>query len=690
MHRLRKFFPLLIIGAGLLAYLATFGHPFIFDDYRTILDNRVVRGLDPLAPGPRMVVDQLFIWNYAYSGPYVVSDYHAVNLSIHIVAALLLFLVIRLTLRLPRLTVRFGSAAPWLAGVSALIWLLHPLQTQSVTYISQRYESFMGMMYLLGFYAFARGVSSRRARWWFDLAILACGIGMGTKEVMVTAPVVFLLYDAVVVTGSLRASLRARWKVHVALFATWGIWGLLLFWDVAHGTFHATGSMMKMPPLQYLLTQFDVVVHYLRLSFVPTPLCLDYAWQPVATGSRVLLPGMLLAGLGGLSLWAMVKGKPVGFLGAWFFVILAPTSSILPVGDIAFEHRMYLPLAAVVVGSVLGVYRLLCVLLRDDVQKRRAIGVVMAVVSVAVLMSMTVARNEDYRSREAIWQDVVDQVPDNYRAHLALVGARLEGGDARGAERAARELKMLTGEALGPAGPERAYGARNPAVYYPSAVCRLGLALLHQDRAREAAQAFSEALLHSRDSVEALVGRATALSMLDQTQEAIADCRRAVRIQPEYAQGNAILGQLLVRDGRYREAAPILRRALETEPNSGYAKFSLAWLLATSPHEDQRSGVESLLMAEWLCEVTNYKSVRAMDLRGAALAELKRYAVAQLYAERALELLLLQEDDPVELPMRREALDSLAKEIRLRVKLYQSNDSFRMPLPNRGKESTSP
>jgi tetratricopeptide (TPR) repeat protein len=184
--------------------------------------------------------------------------------------------------------------------------------------------------------------------------------------------------------------------------------------------------------------------------------------------------------------------------------------------------------------------------------------------------------------------------------------------------------------------------------------------------------------------VEALVGRATALSMMGRTDDAIADARRAVTVRPDYARGHAILGRLLVTARLYRQAMPVLQRALLLEPDSGYAQFSMAWLLAASPHEDQRNGMEALRMAEWLCEVTDYQSARAMDVRAAALAELRRWDVAVLYGERALELLQMQDraHDPLDLPARREALKRLAEEIRERVAGYRSKDLYRLPLPD--------
>ena len=188
----QKLIPLLVIVAGLLAYHNSFTGPFIFDDTFSIKENPTIRHLWPiwqslspphrggLAVEGRPVINLSVAINYALGG-YAVWGYHAFNLMVHILAGLTLFGLVRRTLVQPRLRERFGSVANELALATAVLWVVHPLQTESVTYIIQRAESIMGLFYLLTLYCFVRGVESRRRGLWSGLSVTACALGMASK-----------------------------------------------------------------------------------------------------------------------------------------------------------------------------------------------------------------------------------------------------------------------------------------------------------------------------------------------------------------------------------------------------------------------------------------------------------------------------------------------------------------------------
>ena len=180
---------------------------------------------------------------------------------------------------------------------------------------------------------------------------------MGAKEVIATAPIVVLLYDRAFLAGSFRETFRRRGALYVGLAASWAVFGAMLL--LYKGSGAAGFGISMVTPWQYALTQPGVILHYLRLSFWPQPLCLDYSW-PFATAFRQAAPEVIaLAALLAATGWAAVRRPAAGFLGAWFFLILAPTSSVMPIKDACFEHRMYLSLAAVVAGAVIAGYALL-------------------------------------------------------------------------------------------------------------------------------------------------------------------------------------------------------------------------------------------------------------------------------------------------------------------------------------------
>ena len=249
-----SFLSALIVAATVAVYCGSFSGPFVFDDVAAILENPTIRRLWPLGPvlspphelgltvNGRPVLNFSLALNYAASGAAVWS-YHALNLLIHSCAGLALFGVVRRTLGLDPGPATEGTErdANMTALAIALLWVVHPLQTAAVTYTVQRAESLAGLFYLLTLYAFlrsagcqlivdnrledgARGASGGECageRAWLVGSAAACALGMATKETMVSAPVIVLLFDRTFVAGSFAEAWRQRWRYHGSLAATW-------------------------------------------------------------------------------------------------------------------------------------------------------------------------------------------------------------------------------------------------------------------------------------------------------------------------------------------------------------------------------------------------------------------------------------------------------------------------------------
>jgi tetratricopeptide (TPR) repeat protein len=518
----RKFIPLLVVAAGLLAYHNSLTGPFIFDDPPSIKDNPSIRHVWPMwqALSPphrgglpvegRPLVNLSLAVNYALGG-YAVRGYHVLNLAIHVLAGLTLLGVVRRTLRQPPLRERFGAAADGLALATALIWTVHPLQTESVTYVIQRAESMMGLCYLLTLYCFIRGAAAERPRWWYSLCVTACALGMASKEVMVSAPLIVLLYDRTFLSGSFREAWRRRWSLYLALGGTWILLGYLV--AAAGDRGGSAGFGLKIIWWQYALTQTCAITHYLWLSVWPHPLVFDYG-PVVATDAWQIAPcavtiGLLVIGTA-ISLW---RWPVVGFVACWLFAILAPSSSILPVTtQTVAEHRMYLPLAAVVVLEVMGIH--------DFVGRRTVAAVALLAIALGVL---TWRRNQDYRSNIAIWDDTVAKCPQNPRAQNNLGNALMESG--------------RVGEAIGHL--EQALQLQPD---YAEAHNDLGIALMRSGRMPEAIEHLEHALRTKPDFVEAQCNLGIALGQVGRRPEAIEHLEHALRIKPDYTEArNALL-----------------------------------------------------------------------------------------------------------------------------------------------------
>jgi protein O-mannosyl-transferase len=512
--------PAIVTVAGILAYLDSFRGVFLFDDLQSIVENPAIRSLAAAARDlggtERPLVTLSLALNHAMSGMNVWS-YHGLNLIIHLLAGLALFAVIDSTLLTPRLRGTPWQSARWLAFVVALIWVVHPLQTESVTYLIQRGESMMGLFYLLALYGVIRGARSSRPAAWYAAAVVACALGMGTKAIMITAPVVVLIYDRVFLSNSLLDALRRRWPLYLGLAGTWLV---LVATGIASGILDPTqrqGLTVGLgyrgsTPLQYALTQPGVIVHYLELSLWPHPLCLDYWWPLARTAHDIVPPLVAVALLLGLTIASFWRWPPMGFVGAWFFVVLAPTSSVIPIQDPAFEHRMYLPLAAVIIVVVVGLERALGRLVRAR-SGRRAVAVV-AITAVAVAcITATHSRNQDYESPLVMWANVVKTSPSNPRAHTDLGKALAESGRI---DEAIRHLQ--TAIRLRPS-------------YFP-AHNNLGNALAAQGKAEKAIPHFRETIRLKPDYVEAHNNLGAALAQTGRIEEAIAELRRTLELDP--------------------------------------------------------------------------------------------------------------------------------------------------------------
>lgn len=433
----------MLVMAGIVAYSNSFRGPFVLDDFASITHNPSIGSLRPAqwlnAPprsgtSGRPVLNFTLALNHALGG-FDVTGYHALNLLIHLAAGLAVFGVVRRTLTSDRLRVQFGAAAAPLAFAVALVWIVHPLTTGAVTYIIQRGESLACLFLLVTLYCAIR-------EWTWGAAI-ACALGMGTKETMVLAPVLVVLWDHM-----FREDGARRWRMYGALAASL----IVLFVPMLSETQGRTAVLRMLgyvgkvhgdqwTPWSYLWTQADVITHYLMLVFRPWPLAFDYYDWPQAHSPLEVWPqALLISALFGLTVLAVVRKWPAGFAGAVFFLVLAPTSSLLPIPtEVAAEHRMYLPLAAVIALTLIAAFALV----RSRIMTAAALMFVF--ISFIGAASLTRVRNVDYSSAAALWGDAVRKRPGNARARIYYgleLMASNQYGNAEALMRGALPLEM--------------------------------------------------------------------------------------------------------------------------------------------------------------------------------------------------------------------------------------------------------
>ncbi len=568
LERRRWLPPAILTVAGAVCFASSLHGAFYCDDRTVIVYNGHLREF----PWPtwlnsfRGLVNGSFALNLA-AGGLDPTGFHLVNIGIHILAGCVLFGLVRRTLASPRLSDRYRAVATALATAIALVWLVHPLTTQAVTYVCQRYESAAALFYLLGMYCFRRGVDdpAGQLRWWGGV-VLCFVLGLRSKETAITLPLVLACYDRAYVADSWRELPRRKSLYAVLLIVAAVLAGHEILTDMAilgkqtlSGTAPADSQqtvvvVADLTPVRYLASQPAVILHYLRLSLVPVGQCFDYGWQPVQTVGEAAGPGTVIIGLLLTTVWAMWKRPALGFLGAAFFLILAPSSSIIPIQDLAVEHRMYLPLACVVALLVVLSYEAL-----NWCRERQGISVALqrvlplagpglVVVAVLALGSETVARNRLYCSPLEFSQEGCACSPHFWRSHFQLSKAMFESGDTAGAiEELSATLELE---------------ARVADVWQTR-----GMVWVRAGKFDRAWQDFTQAIALDPDFGVAYFNRAMVEMDQGRYALALADCDRAIELQPtKYVRAYVARGQIYERLGNTDGARQNYDQAIVIDP----------------------------------------------------------------------------------------------------------------------------
>jgi len=529
------FFPLFsLVLLTTIVYLNSFQGAFLFDDIPWIVNNPKIQSLhwpwSFLENERRPLLHLTMALNFA-AGGLKTFGYHLFNLLVHLVGGLSLFSIIRRCCqRSPRVDLRNDSIR--IAFVCALFWLIHPLQTQSVTYIIQRAESMCGMFYLLTVLASIRYFELKKPVWLFA-SVGAMLLGGLTKEVIITVPAVILLVDRAFFSGSFKDAF-CRHKMLYALLFIPVVMMIVLFLTMRTEMIPTAGfGIRSFSPFQYAITQPGVILHYLKLVVWLHPLLIDHPWrilEGVHESWPTLLPVLVLLSA---SIWSLARYPRLGTAALSFFIILAPSSSFIPLRDPLFEHRMYLALACAIILLVLGVRELLRHIFSQG-ERRKEIVVLLSVIVFAALSFQTYARNRDYSSKLAMWQDAVEKYPDSCRAQN-----------------------------------------------------NLGKALSDESRFAEAFPHYKRSLELCPDYPHANNNMGVMLFQAGQPQGALKHYRHAIKIYPIYASAYNNIAVVFITQKRFDEAEPFLRKALELQPRYPKALNNLGVVLLERKEYDE-------------------------------------------------------------------------------------------------------
>lgn len=518
-------FAFLCLVVGLL-YANILQNPFVFDDAIFILGDPSIR-LTDLSPASlsraasealqsaRPVANISFGLNY-YFHQYKVMGFHVVNLLIHVVTGFLLYLFVKTTLSLPPLRDRYSSDR-WLPLATALIWLLHPLQTQAVTYTVQRMTSLAAMFYLLAMLCYAKARLADTARWKYFLlaASLAAGLlALGSKETAATLPFFILLYEWYFFQDLEWAWLKRHSFLLLAVALCLGLTAAIyLGINPLQGKMLAYG-VDDFTVGQRLLTEARVVIFYISLILFPLPsrLNIDHAFglsNSLLTPASTFLAITAIAGLAAVALLQARRQRLLSFCILWFLGNLVIESTAIKI-ELIYEHRNYLPSMLVVLLGVTQVYRYI---------KPQGVRCLLFC-TVAILCGLfTFDRNKVWSNEVSLWQDSIEKSPNLARPHN-----------------------------------------------------NLGVALSKKGRYAEAIAHYGTAIRLKNNYLDARYNMAKALYYDGRYEETVKQCRETLRLNPYQPETHLQLGMALKEMGRVREALEHYRVALQMNPQDGRTK----------------------------------------------------------------------------------------------------------------------
>jgi len=556
MLELPPVWAVLLLLAALLAYLPSFNARFFLDDFRIILENPLLH--DALDLGAiwrfseaRFIGSLTFAANYTLHGE-AVFGYHLANLLIHLLAGLGLFWLVRGLIASPAMA---GEGRPWIRWVpwiAVAVFLLHPLQTQAVTYIVQRYTSLMAMFYLVSMAAFI-WARLRNSLPLLGLAATSLALAALSKQTAATLPLALLLIELIFFR---RLSGRA-WGLVLGSVA---VAGILAAWLLSLPAFDIPGITRETDQISradYLGTQMEVIWRYIGLFFLVGEQRLEY---DIAIASGFSAPATLAMALGhcvlitaAATLWRKLPLVAFGIL--FYYLAHLVESSVLPIIDVAFEHRTYLPNA----GFALAAGYALAVLV-DRLAGYRA-GAVATLVILAILTTSTYARNALWADRIEFLEHETQVTPTSQRAWTSL-GKELM--------REARFEAAL--EALNQAA--RIAARHEGGALRPPTVLNMIFALHYTDRNREAIELARNTPLEEFNQTEQAFyfeARGRAYLALEEYLRARNDLQESARLNPTI---NAVsfLAVAELELGNPARAVQLARQVLEVEPENPLAK----------------------------------------------------------------------------------------------------------------------
>jgi protein O-mannosyl-transferase len=611
----------------LLTYANTFNASWHFDDFPNIVERPGLHMTELSWPQIkqaffdkdgrlyRPIACLTFALNHLF-GRLDVLGYHVVNVSIHLAASLFLFLFLHLTLQQPGIREKHGGHAYSVALLATVLWAVHPIQTQAVTYIIQRMASLAGLFYIMAMYLFAKARMSdshSRAYFWFAACALSSLLAFGSKQNAFVLPVTLLLYDQLISGREFWSRNRRRITLNILLLSLAVLLGLL-YYHVAHGDLSSMleGYGKRVFSLtERLLTQPRMLVFYLSLLIYPSPMRLSIVhdvhistslFSPISTLFSILLICALIGGA-----LAMANKRPlIGFAVLFFFVNHAIESTVFPL-ELIFEHRNYIPSMLVFLPVAMLIVRGLSFFSYKTSMRVLFAGfVILCLVGVG---NATYLRNVIWKSDESLWMDALDKHPDLWLPYLNLGKYYADTGQTENAlnyfrrglgKKSVTDLEILfyykTHFNLGSV--HLSQGREQEALHHFLKASSYGIKdanqhiliasiLIDRERYRDAETRLARALADEPEQVDSFSNLGLLYAKLGRPEKAKTMLRRALEQAPHHGPTLSRLGLILMREKQYGRATPYIEQAINSNPKDLLNHIHLACLYSLTSHSER-------------------------------------------------------------------------------------------------------
>ena len=599
---------IIIVFWGVIIYSNSFDAPFQFDDRAFVLANPAIKHLQNIHSivnyrPQRWVAFFTFAANFAISGNNVFS-YHLFNLILHLLNTILIYCFLNFILNLPSFKIdKFQNSKKIIPFFISLLFLVHPLQTESVTYIYQRFTPLATFFYLLTliFYIKYRNGSLKSN---YILCLLSLFLGMFSKEEMFTAPSMIILLEIYFISGfkvgkvgTEQCSVPTRWKMFIPILLTLLLIPLTYIFIVKGMTFNninlnrISRDTFIFSRSTYLFTEFNVLIKYFQLFFFPIVLNLDYDFPISETLFEypTILSFLIVLTLLIIGILLYKKHRLISFGIIWFFVTISITSSIIPIKDVIFEHRMYLPSIGLSIALIFALYQIFpgtvtkspflkSVNGSSSPLSKRVGGLLpILLIIIAIAFSfLTYRRNEVWRDDVRLWEDTAKKSPNKSRVHSNLANALVRAGKIDDAIKHYLEALRIT--------PDYAEGYNN-----------LGIALFRKGKIDEAIKYYNEALRLKPEYADAYNNLGNALQSQNKYDEAISYYKKAIQNNPNHSRAYNNLGDALMRQEKIDEAIDNYLKAVKLDPE--YAECYNNLGLAFAKKNDINAAINYLSMA---------------------------------------------------------------------------------------------